>query len=186
MYKLLLRRLRMNNKSAILSILLATTFLTPSVFASAPTKTTGAITYSTGTLNNHDFAVTTTNDDGSTVVSYYKVNLTTDNLGSSYSLSDTEPEATTTYTAVTLPDGTTKYVVYNPTTPPTNTRQAAATGDLTGDFVGLTTDVLKEDATDRFGGAINNNQTIGNITGDFVLNKADYTPNKSKIMLQIS
>ena len=154
----------MYKKSAILSVLLATTFLTPNLSASTPLKSDGAISYTSATQSDYDFMITSTDSNGDLVKEYYKIALDASKLGTAYSLSDTEP-TDGTFSAVVLPDGTTKYVVYSGT--PTNTRLTNATGDITGDFAGLNTVAT---ATKVKGGAINNLNSINSITGDFINN----------------
>ncbi|MBE6451694.1 MAG: hypothetical protein E7016_07025, partial [Alphaproteobacteria bacterium] len=156
----------MYKKSAILSVLLATTFLTPNVSASTPLKSDGAISYTSATQSDYDFMITSTDSNGDLVKEYYKIALDASKLGTAYSLSDTEP-TDGTFSAVVLPDGTTKYVVYSGT--PTNTRLTDATGDVTGDFAGLS--IVGE--AENYGAAVYNDGTLGNITGDFIQNSVD-------------
>ena len=155
----------MNNKSVILSVLLATTFLTPNAIAQTPAKSDGAVSYTVGSSSDYDFVINSTDANGELVPQYYKIDLSAAKLGTSYSLSDTEPADGTNYTTINLPDGTTKYLVYSGT--PTNTSRLENTDtsgtDLEGDFAKLSIQGNAGSGTAgyNFGGAINNvNATI--------------------------
>ena len=136
-----------------------------------------AFSYSEGSKDDYNFTVQEADAEGNLTTKYYKIDLKPEAFATSQNISwtavDEDQRDAADVVAVQLPNNRTKYFKYTYTQPEGrtvyNTHQDALSGDVDADFIG-------SKVTEDYGGAIYNNGTIGNITGDFIGN---YTQSSS-------
>ena len=146
-------------------VLFSAIFYTTSVIALnlEPTLEDSAISYSEGTSTDYNFTTQEADADGNLTTKYYKIDIDKNKLSSSSNISWTElyskPNDMTNVVEVKLPNNQIKYFQYSYTTPSSVT-------------------VFFEDKHNStsssfiYGGAIENYNTMNNLTGNFISNYA--------------
>ncbi len=165
-------------KVSLVSMLLATTFLSTNVAAYEiePTIEDGVISYTESTSEDYNFTVQEPDADGNLTTLYYKINLNEDKFSSFDNITWTEaPSEGTNTITITLPNNETKYYQYTLTGGYTSTRidDTLVASDVT-DVVFKGASITTTD-TDAKGGAIYNTQDNSdiNIRADFIGNYTD-------------
>ena len=149
-----------------------------------------------GTAEDYSFVYKTLDSKGNVVSKYYKIQMNSENLGTSTSVVWHEVETAGDKTvAVKLPNSETKYYQYSYEKPDNyttvteridntltsenskdvvfeNTNKSAIINYVDNNDVDIKADFINNVST-SYGGAIYNTGSLGNITGDFIGNRAD-------------
>ena len=165
-------------KVSLVSMLLATTFLSTNVAAYEiePTIEGGAVSYVEGTAEDYNFTVQELNDEGNLVTKYYKINLDKDKFTPSSNTGWIDSDNGFPNTIeVHLPNNKTQYFQYITATPGNyvDASRIEDTSTLTADD--LVDKVFRNLTSSSDGGAIFNDKQHQAliIPNDFINNSAD-------------